>query len=464
MSVHVFMWFDVEDYVTPQSDVALGRLVDIFDRHGLKATFKLVGEKVRGLERRGHHDILTKLRSHDVGYHTDFHSKPPSIPEYLLDCDWQSGIAEFIHREEAGLDTLKRVFRRTPSCYGQPGGSWAPHVYPALRQWGIPVYLDAGPWVGLNGRPHRYCDVLDMLGLDHIAHIGISGGAGEVERRLASVVNTVDRLRHTGGEISLYAHECEFVTQEFWDATNYGHGTDTPRSKWRPAPLLDQGESEERYLAMDRFVGTLASLPDVELVTASQAPSLYRDLARGRTFTPQEIAQACAAMAGGITHQLCGGVWLSPAEVFGLGVELLAARVRDDRWPRNLPFRYFDGPTEAPATRSVSDRLSLDDIYGTCLYESAHIDMTGQMPSQVQVGRDWLSPADFITTVGAALPRWLEGDQQSAPIVKSCMAQARFVPEHVPWGWTIFPPGFNADPLLQVGRLQAWTLKPAPLA
>ena len=44
MQVYVFFWFDVEDYVTPESDVALGRLVDIFDRHGLKATFKRVGE------------------------------------------------------------------------------------------------------------------------------------------------------------------------------------------------------------------------------------------------------------------------------------------------------------------------------------------------------------------------------------------------------------------------------------
>ena len=62
MTISVFFWFDVEDYITPESDVALGRLVDIFDRHGLKATFKMVAEKVRGLERRGHQDIIDKLR------------------------------------------------------------------------------------------------------------------------------------------------------------------------------------------------------------------------------------------------------------------------------------------------------------------------------------------------------------------------------------------------------------------
>jgi hypothetical protein len=85
------------------------------------------------------------------------------------------------------------------------------------------------------------------------------------------------------------------------------------------------------------------------------------------------------------------------------------------------------------------------------------------MPAQVQVGRNWLSPADFLATVGAVLPRWLEGDTGDVPIVRSHFAQAAYIPDHVSWGWDIFPPGFNADPLLEMGKLQAWTLKPAPL-
>ena len=281
MRVYLYIWFDVEDYVTPESDVALGRLVDIFDRHGLKATFKMVAEKVRGLERRGHHDIVTKLRAHDIGYHTDYHSKPPSIPEYELECGWEDGIAEFVRREQAGMDTLKRAFGRTPSCYGQPGGSWAPQVYLALRRWGVPVYLDAGPWLALDGRPHRYCDVLDMLGLEGLMHIGIGGGREGVSRCQVQLGRLVDRLRPTGGEISLYAHECEFVTQTFWDAVNYAGGADTPREAWRPAPLLSEREREARYAAMDEFLAFVRSLPDVEVKVASEASLLYLDRARG---------------------------------------------------------------------------------------------------------------------------------------------------------------------------------------
>jgi hypothetical protein len=87
--------------------------------------------------------------------------------------------------------------------------------------------------------------------------------------------------------------------------------------------------------------------------------------------------------------------------------------------------------------------------------------MVHHMPNQVQVGRNWLAPADFLATVGAALPKWIRGADDDAPIVASDFAQARRVPDHVEWGWVIFPEDFNGDPLLSLAKLQAWTLKPA---
>ena len=42
--------------------------------------------------------------------------------------DWEAGIAEFVSREKAGLDDLKRCFGRTPSCYGQPGTAQTPNI------------------------------------------------------------------------------------------------------------------------------------------------------------------------------------------------------------------------------------------------------------------------------------------------------------------------------------------------
>jgi hypothetical protein len=510
MKVHVLFWFDVEDYVTPESNAALGRLVDIFDQYEAKATFKLVGEKVRGLQRwepadlhppdgrlgsplegspairgsepgdagdggsrwspavqRRGRDILARVGLHDVGYHTDFHSRPPTIPEYLLECDWEEGIAEFERRERAGLTALREAFGRTPSCYGQPGGAWAPHVYPVLRQWGIPVYLDAGPWVSLNGEPHRYCGILNLLGLEHTMSIGIGRGASAVQDRLVQVQEIVSALRHTGGVVSLYAHECEFVTSEFWDAVNFRDGRDPPREEWQPAALISREESEERYRAMGTFLDAVSSMPDVELIVASEANVLWSDRARGQRFTPGQIAGLCATMPDGIRHQHTdshahGGAWLSPGEILNLAVRLVAMRASSGEWPAQVPYAYVDGPSSPPHVELNDRALSQEDLFGTCLYESAAMELHRRVPSEVQVGRTWLSPAHLLATLGAVLPQWLRGDPVDAPVTEGRLVSTAYVADHVSWGWTIFPAGFNGDALLGPANLQTWTLKPAP--
>lgn len=77
--VYVLFWFDVEDYITPQSDDALKRIAEIFDEQNEKATFKFVGEKIRVLEARGRHDVIEKIAAHDIGYHTEMEAQLQEI-------------------------------------------------------------------------------------------------------------------------------------------------------------------------------------------------------------------------------------------------------------------------------------------------------------------------------------------------------------------------------------------------
>jgi hypothetical protein len=76
--VYVILWFDTEDYILPPSDDAAKRLADFLTAEGLHATFKVVGEKARTLERRGRNDVIASLRNHDIGYHANTHSQHPT--------------------------------------------------------------------------------------------------------------------------------------------------------------------------------------------------------------------------------------------------------------------------------------------------------------------------------------------------------------------------------------------------
>src|SRR4029453_16627110 len=90
--IDVILWFDTEDYLLPADDDASKRLAELLTERGIRATFKLVGEKARVLEKRGRLDVIAALKKHDIGYHSDFHSVHPTPAEYLADCNLLDGV------------------------------------------------------------------------------------------------------------------------------------------------------------------------------------------------------------------------------------------------------------------------------------------------------------------------------------------------------------------------------------
>src|SRR5271166_3394276 len=69
-TVYVVLWFDTEDYILPASDDAALHLADFLTKQKFRATFKVVGEKARTLERRRRTDVIDALKKHEIGYHS----------------------------------------------------------------------------------------------------------------------------------------------------------------------------------------------------------------------------------------------------------------------------------------------------------------------------------------------------------------------------------------------------------
>jgi hypothetical protein len=169
--IDVLLFFDTEDYLSPADDDATLRLCQLLTARGIHATFKIVGEKARVLEQRGRRDVIAALQSHDIGYHANLHSVHPVPTEYLADCGWLDGIAEFTRREGGGAADVRRIFGvETLSCYGQPGASWGPQAVAALKaigvaSHGVSCYVDAGKHVGLHNRPYWYAGALTVYSM-----------------------------------------------------------------------------------------------------------------------------------------------------------------------------------------------------------------------------------------------------------------------------------------------------------
>src|SRR5215471_16809863 len=171
--VYVILWFDTEDYILPADDDATLHLAEFLTSAKIRGTFKIVGEKARTLERRGRTDVIEALQRHEIGYHSNYHSVQPSPAMYLSPLGWDEGVAEFDRRERPGYDDVKRILGSPPSCYGQPGSSWGPQSYGAMRKWGMPLYLDAGSHVDLDQKPCYYCGILNLYRLAHTIRANI---------------------------------------------------------------------------------------------------------------------------------------------------------------------------------------------------------------------------------------------------------------------------------------------------
>ena len=440
--VYVMLWFDTEDYMEPVADDAALRIATDLDNLGVRATFKVVGEKARVLEARGRQDVIRALSRHDVGYHSNFHSVQPAPALYLRDMGWLDGAAEFERRERPGVADIQRIFGVTPSCYGQPGSSWAPQTYRALPRLGIPVYLDESDHVGVDGQPFWFVGMLNVF------HMGSALIRPSLDRddQVPALFEKFDRVAgeleaRGGGVISTYFHPTEFVTSAFWDL-NFAKGANPERNDWKLPPRRTPEDAERRFRILMRYVEHAKGRPGVRFITARELPLLYessavhvtdratiaRHMAERQTFL---VTKEAVLSAADMLQVLLG---MEPATVEGP-----VARGETTLLDREIPRPAFEH-AKADAAATIRD--------------------LHRLPAHVWVGSKKLSLPDFAATLAAD-----DGSSATVAVRKGNPEMEKYVSTDATgvFSWPIHPEGFSAPQLLDMARLQAWTLKPARL-
>lgn len=440
--VYVVLWFDTEDYIEPAADDAALRIATDLDKLGVPATFKVVGEKARVLESRGRLDVIRALGRHDIGYHSNFHSIQPTPALYLRDMAWLDGAAEFERRERPGAEDVRRIFGATPSCYGQPGSSWAPQTFRALLRMGIPVYLDDGDHVGIGEQPFWFGGMLNVFNMGRFQIRASLNDEGALPEAIAKFDHAAEQLDGKGGGvISIYYHPTEFVTTAFWDL-NFAKGANPERNDWKKPPRRTAEESERCYRILARYVEHAKARPGVRFVTARELPLLYE------SQSAREVDRAIIArhLADRQTFIQTEHGALSAAEMLEILLGLEPTLV------------------EGPATRGATT-YRLPEIPRP-VFERAKADAAGfiranrRLPAAIWIGSDKLSLADFTATLAAD-----PGGANPVAVRKGNLEMEKFVSTDArhSFDWPIHPEGFSAPELLELARLQAWTLKPARL-
>lgn len=469
--VYVVLWFDTEDYILPASDDSAKRIANFLSDQGVRATFKVVGEKARVLEARRRSDVIAALSRHEIGYHSNTHSQQPTIAEYESVLGWEQGAAEFDRRESAGFEEISRIFGYSPTCFGQPGVSWAPQTYAALKKWGVHVYLDDGEHVQLDGKPFWYGGLLNIFGIQAGRQLEPNDDWSNLESAKESfqAIHTQFSSQPAGGLVSLMFHPTQFVSQLFWDAVNFSHGANPPRSEWKLQPERSPGQCEQAFRYLEELVRYMKSLPDVRFITASEAYALYRDEAQFQSFTPDDLSKIAARVDPEITFQVHDRYALSASEVFVL-LNSFVSRSAGDKTNEPISLRGTPyGPSSAAygTQSSQASETSWTQLLRTSQDVHQFLKKNGAIPNVVWLGSTGVAPESYLLAISSIAQTILRNEPppQSVRILPAELAADKWVAKDSVsiWNWPIFPDGFHSAHLMELARLQAWTIKPAIL-
>jgi hypothetical protein len=307
---------------------------------------------------------------------------------------------------------------------------------------GIPVYLDEGSQVGLDEQPFWYGGMLYVFNMGHYAMRAqldgepVAPSYAEFDRAAAGLA------ARGGGVISIYYHPTEFVTTKFWDAVNFSAGANPERAAWKLAPRRTQADSERCYRILRDYVAHAKSVAGVRFVTARELAQVYESAA-----APGVARETVAA------HMAARQTWLRTPQGTLSAADMLQMLL-------GMEPTTVDGP----ATRIASDYRGA--AIPRAAFERAKADAVSfirtnqRLPAEVWIGSEKLSPGDFAATLAAD-----NGASSEVAVRRANLELEKYVsnePEKS-YDWPIHPQGFAAPELLDLARLQAWTLKPARL-
>ena len=478
--VQVILWFDTEDYMLPADDDACLRLAQMLTERHIRATFKVVGEKARVLEKRRRKDVISALRKHDIGFHANFHSVHPTPSEYLADCGFLDGMSEFVRREGRGAADVRRIFGvKTLVCYGQPGSSWASQAVAALPQigvapHGVPCYVDEGDNVGLDQKPFWYAGTLNVYHMGHNytrMELHDPAAVAPAEEKVSAIVKRL-ATEDGGGLISIFYHPCEWVHVEFWDGVNFRRGANPPREQWKAPRQLPPEETESAFKRFGEYIDYIRTIPNVRFVTAGDLPELYADRGRSQGASEADLDQIASRLTSGgqngIDFVVIGKTSFSAADEFELLTTAVSRLIRGKSLSFPLKVTGLLGPDGA-APESQTSHLEWPAFRDTTLDVLNFIQTEHRVPARVFVGANAIAPTDFLVAVASVYESYRRNGslpvQTGVALPKNVSLLAtRYVAEDTPGlfgGWIIHKEGFRAPKIMDIARLQAWTLKPA---
>jgi len=455
--------FDTEDYVTPEAekiDDIPKWLAETMTEEGVTGTFFVIGEKARSLEKRGRRDVIAAMARHDIGSHTDLGSIHPTVTEKLERAGWDDGVRVMSEQESAGIEELGRIFGVPVTTLARHGGSYGPQLVCALGRIGA----------GYQGSPAKlpghdvvwFCNALNFS-----AQYAVSDDAYYRDDLFEPVF---DRLKkelpgeiRKAGVLALFAgHPTKIRAEEFWDL-NFYYGKNTPPDEWRTPRLRPQETMATAQKNFRRMMRWLKERDDIEITTYRALMDTYG--AQKETMTGKELRAIAAAALEKNALAPIGD--LSPAEAFSALARAIAGHQESGKLTQTLRTIHSLGPVEMPPGKPGISSLGLLDVYALARAANDHVEKSGLLPASLEAGGGPIGTGSlfalFCTVFldldsGRPRPTYDVPDFEPYP-----RTNEKPIIEEIEGykTWPVHRPDLDMSRIVELTRLQLWTLKPA---
>jgi hypothetical protein len=189
-------------------------------------------------------------------------------------------------------------------------------------------------------------------------------------------------------------------------------------------------------------VAYLRDVPGVRFVTARELLQLHGSPAPAQA----ERARIATLMSARQTFLVAENGTLSAADML---LSLLG-----------MPPEVVDGPATRSASTLVGANIPRAGFERAKTDAVSFIRANKRLPAAVWIGAEKLSIGDFAATLAG------DDDAAAAIVVRRANLEFEKYFSNEPrkaFDWPIHPEGFSAPELLELGKLQGWTLKPARL-
>ena len=412
MKTRILVTFATEDPVTPGHDDIICKLCRGLAERGIPGGFHMTGDFVRSLRRRGKSEVISALKEHEAGYHTNTHASYPFLGKFGETLPWDEAVARYMQTESRGIEDIYDITGTAPG-YIVTEFLKVPQLVEAYRKLGF-------RYAGLNsGMPDSDTGAICCMGMycyaGQIFGMEMPPYPGRLEDGLKHLREILEK-RPPALKIFLHPYKLLYNSNiQAWYGENNFYRFYDPAGFWRlPEKSLYPPDVSSQLL--NEFFALLdcAAQFDVEFVrTVEQLEAFVRPsgLSVSAARVQELWQQFCASCSG--TGEF------TPAEITAMRSFMLAHPESE-----MIPVRTVCGP---------ADELKVDPAVTVKDAEIA-FEYSGRMPSV-------LPPELFIVPLPVSAEE----------------------PEFSRKSWTrdIYPDDFTGKNICRLARLQSWSFRKA---